>query len=125
MQIDIDHLLNMTGGDANLADEVLEIFRSQSETWGRMLSVEVDQKEWADAAHALKGAALSIGASEFASACAQVEIRGRAEQPTTKVEAAALLSSLKDDLVHVIEACARASYELSKPGLRRSNDSNS
>lgn len=125
MQIDMDHLLNMTGGDANLADEVLDIFRNQSETWGRMLSADLSQREWADAAHALKGAALSIGAAEFAEACSQVERRGRAEDAVSKVEAAAILSSLKDDLVQVIEACARASYELSKPGLSRSNDSNS
>jgi HPt (histidine-containing phosphotransfer) domain-containing protein len=125
MQIDIDHLLNMTGGDANLADEVLDIFRNQSETWGRMLSADLDQKEWADAAHALKGAALSIGAKPFAEACAQVEQQGRGDDPVSKVEAAAILSALKDELVHVIEACARASYELSKPGLSRSNDSNS
>lgn len=125
MQIDIDHLLKMTGQDANLADEVLEIFRNQAETWGRMLSVDVDQTEWADAAHALKGAALSIGANEFAESCAKVETRGRAEERASRIEAAALLSALKDDLVHVIEACARASYELSKPGLSRSKDSNS
>ncbi|NQY98299.1 MAG: Hpt domain-containing protein [Henriciella sp.] len=125
MQIDIDHLLNMTGGDANLADEVLDIFRNQSETWGRMLSADLDQKEWADAAHALKGAALSIGAAEFAESCARVEQRGRGEAEVSKVEAAAILSALKDSLVHVIEACARASYELSKPGLSRSKDSNS
>lgn len=125
MKIDIKHLLNMTGGDANLADEVLEIFRGQSETWGRMLSADLPQKEWADAAHALKGAALSIGAAEFADTCAQVEQRGRAEAPVSKVEAATILSALKDDLVRVIEACARASYELSKPGLSRSKDSNS
>ena len=37
MQIDIDHLLTMTGGDADLADEVLDIFRNQAEMWGRML----------------------------------------------------------------------------------------
>lgn len=125
MQLDIDHLLNMTGGDADLADEVLEIFRSQAETWGRMLTAEQGQNHWADAAHTLKGAALSIGAAEFAESCAKVELRGRGDETVSKIEAATLLSSLKDDLVHVIEACAKASYELSKPGLRRSNDSNS
>ncbi len=125
MQLDLDHLLNMTGGDADLADEVLDIFRNQAETWGRMLSANSPQREWADAAHALKGAALSIGAGEFAEACALVEKRGRGEEQVSRVEAAALLSSLKDGLVHVIEACARASYELSKPGLSRSKDSNS
>lgn len=125
MQIDIDHLLTMTGGDANLADEVLDMFRNQAETWGRLLSPDKEQREWSDAAHTLKGAALSIGAAEFADSCATVEQRGRGDEAIGRVEAATLLSALKDDLVRVVEACARASYELSKPGLRRSNDSNS
>lgn len=125
MQIDLDHLLTMTGGDADLADEVLDIFRSQAETWGRMLSADLPQQEWADAAHTLKGAALSIGAHQFAEACAAVEQKGRGADQVSNIEAATLLASLKSELGHAIEACAKASYELSKPGLRRSNDSNS
>lgn len=125
MEIDIDHLMNMTGGDADLADEVLDIFRNQAEMWGRMLDPDVNQTQWADAAHALKGAALSIGAHTFAEECSQVEQKGRGEDTISRVEAATLLSSLKDGLGQAIEACAKASYHLSKPGLRRSNDSNS
>ena len=125
MQIDIEHLLNMTGGDVDLADEVLDIFRNQAETWGRLLDPDVDRQQWADAAHTLKGAALSIGAMSFAEECASVEKRGRDDDPISRVEAATALSSQKEGLVQTIEACARASYELSKPGLRRSKDSNS
>lgn len=125
MEIDIDHLLTMTGGDADLADEVLDIFRNQAEMWGRMLDPDTGQSTWADAAHALKGSALSIGASAFAEECAGVEKRGRSEDNISRIEAATLLSGLKDGLSQTIEACARASYELSKPGLRRSKDSNS
>lgn len=125
MELDLEHLLNMTGGDADLADEVLEIFRNQAETWGRMLAADLPQKEWGDAAHTLKGAALSIGAHAFADSCARVEEKGRSDEAITQIHAATLLSALKDELALVIEACAKASYELSKPGLRRSNDSNS
>lgn len=125
MRIDIDHLLGMTGGDVDLADEVLDIFRNQSDVWGRMLTVETPQAEWADAAHALKGSALSIGATQFAEVCASVEERGRSDTTISRVETATLLSGLKDGLSQTIEACARASYELSKPGLSRSKDSNS
>ncbi len=125
MKIDIDHLMTMTGGDVDLADEVLDIFRNQADMWGRMLDPDVAQTEWADAAHALKGAALSIGAKDFAEACALIETRGRNGENISRVEAATLLSSLKDGLAHTIDACAKASYELSKPGLRLSNDSNS
>ncbi|MEM1148373.1 MAG: Hpt domain-containing protein [Pseudomonadota bacterium] len=125
MTIDLDHLLSMTGGDVDLADEVLDIFRNQADTWGRMLSPDLPQAEWADAAHALKGAALSIGASAFGEACAVVEQKGRGDALVSRIEAATLLSALKDGLNLTIEACARASYDLSKPGLRRSNASNS
>lgn len=114
--------MTMTGGDVDLADEVLDIFRSQAEMWGRMLDADTDQMQWADAAHALKGAALSIGAKDFAENCAQVEDRGRSGDKLSRVEAATMLSLLKEKLAQAIEACARASYELSKPGLRRSND---
>lgn len=125
MKIDMEHLLTMTGGDVDLADEVLDIFRNQAEMWGRMLNADAKQSEWADAAHALKGAALSVGAKDFAESCAQVEQKGRGEDIVRRVEAASLLSGLRDELAHTIEACAKASYQLSKPGLRRSKDSNS
>ena len=125
MEIDIEHLMSMTGGDADLADEGLDIFRNQAETWGRMLDPDLSQQQWADAAHALKGAALSIGAHAFAEECSQVEQKGRGEDTVSRVEAATLVSSLKDGLGQTIEACAKASYHLSKPGLRRSDDSNS
>jgi len=122
--LDIKHLLTMTGGDIGLADEVLDIFRSQSETWGRLLQADLPQQQWADAAHTLKGAALSIGAHAFAEKCAEVERIGRGK-PVGKTAAATYLSELKSDLNQVLEACAWASHELSKSGLRSSNTPNS
>lgn len=117
--IDIEHLLSMTGGDVELADEVLDIFRNQSDTWGRMLQADLPQQQWADAAHTLKGAALSIGAHDFAKRCANVEALGRGET-VSRTAAATHLSELKSELNQVLEACARASHALSKPGLRSS-----
>ena len=125
MKIDIEHLMLMTGSDVDLADEVLDIFRNQADIWGRLLDPDKTQLEWVDAAHALKGAALSVGAAEFAEKCAEVEQTGRGDETVSRVQAATLLSGLKDSLAMTLEACAQASYELSKPGLRRSNDSNS
>ena len=125
MHIDMEHLLNMTGGDVDLADEVLDIFRNQADTWGRMLDPDLERAQWADAAHALKGAALSIGAKDFAATCAEAEALGRSDADVSRIQAASVLSDLKAGLSQTIEACARASYDLSKPGLRRSNDSNS
>ena len=124
MKLDLDHLLRMAGGDVELADEVLDIFRTQSATWGKMLSPDTPQREWADAAHTLKGAALSIGAEEFAQKCSEVEQLGRGEE-VSRVRAATALSDLKSMLIQTLDACAMASHHLSKPGLRSSKASNS
>ncbi|MDJ0920637.1 MAG: Hpt domain-containing protein [Henriciella sp.] len=124
MDIDVTHLLEMTGGDPELADEVLDIFRNQADTWGRMLDADQPAQVWADAAHTLKGAALSIGAHRFAETCKIAENYGRGEAPD-RMEAIVLLADVKTGLSETIEACARASYALSKPGLRESKDSNS
>lgn len=121
MEIDIAHLMEMAGGDPELADEVLDIFRNQADIWGRMLDADQPAQVWADAAHTLKGAALSIGAHPFADVCKTAEAYGRSESPD-RMEAIVLLADVKTGLSETIEACARASYELSKPGLRESKD---
>ncbi len=124
MDIDLDHLLAMAGGDPELADEVLDIFRNQAASWGRLLDASLPAEQWADAAHTLKGAALSIGAHAFAKTCQTTEALGRSGD-VSRVQAATAISDVKSGLVDTIEACARASYELSKPGLRASKDENS
>ncbi len=124
MVIDLEHLLTMTGGDPELADEILDIFRNQAAAWGRMLDADLPAQQWADAAHTLKGAALSIGANAFAETCASAETLGRSGAPS-RVQAATAISDVKTGLSETIEACARASYELSKPGLRASKEANS
>ena len=115
----------MTGGDPNLAEEVLDIFESQTETWGRMLTADVAQSEWSDAAHTIKGAALSIGAAELADLCKHTEALGRGEAELSRVHAATVLSDLRDCLNLTLEACARARHKLSRPGLRASKEPNS
>ncbi|MCF6328771.1 MAG: Hpt domain-containing protein [Henriciella sp.] len=124
MDIDLDHLLAMAGGDPELADEVLDIFRNQAASWGRLLDASLPAQQWADAAHTLKGAALSIGAHELARACQAAEALGRSGD-ASHIQAATLISDVKTGLAVTLEACARASHELSKPGLRASKDENS
>ena len=124
VEIDLEHLLTMAGGDPELADEVLDIFRNQAETWGRMLDAKLPPQQWADAAHTLKGAALSIGAHAFAETCKTAETLGRSGTASA-VQGATAISDVKTGLAQTIEACARASYELSKPGLRASKAANS
>ena len=56
--LDRDHLKTMTGGDTALALEVIEIFREQTGLWMRLMDPKAEPKQWADAAHTLKGACL-------------------------------------------------------------------
>ncbi|MEM1088220.1 MAG: Hpt domain-containing protein [Pseudomonadota bacterium] len=122
--IDVEHLLSMTGGDPELADEILDIFREQSGMWARMLDPKLPAREWADAAHTIKGSALSIGAMDLAEVCLKAETLGRSGDVST-VQAAVALGEVKSELTFALEASARASHALSKPGLRVSKAPNS
>lgn len=110
--IDLDHLSSMTGGDIELAREVLEIFKHQCEIWGRMLDADAPCEQWADAAHSIKGAAKSIGAMDLGEACGQAETRGR-EGDVPKAEAGVLISQIKDRMIEVSEALAQVEHQLS------------
>ncbi|WP_300376948.1 Hpt domain-containing protein [Henriciella sp.] len=122
--LDLDHLLSMTGGDADLAEEVIGIFRHQVEIWARLLDPRAPADQWADAAHTLKGAALSIGAHELAERCRVAEEAGR-DLPPSAAGAALILNEVKDEISATLEACSRASHQLSRPGRRASNAPNS
>ena len=122
--LDIEHLMTMTGGDADLAEEVIDIFRQQAELWSRLLDPAAEARQWADAAHTLKGAALSIGAKSLAETCAKAEAAGR-DLPPSRAGAALLLNEVKEDLANTLEACSRATHVLSRPGLRASKALNS
>ncbi len=124
MEIDLEHLMTMTGGDVSLAEEVLDIFKTQADVWGRMLDPGLEHQQWADAAHTIKGAALSIGAKDLAETCLTAENLGRSGL-CKLTEASVALNDVKSALAQALEACARASHALSKPGLRLSKDLNS
>ena len=61
-----DQLALMTGSDAPLALEVIDIFREQTKIWSRMLDADLPPSQGADAAHSLKGSAVSVGALRLA-----------------------------------------------------------
>ena len=113
--IDLEHLHMMTSGDAALAIEVLGIFRSQSDMWGRLLDADAPQDQWADACHTIKGAARSIGAHELGETCERGERMGRG-RPVSRAQAALMLGEVKDRLADVREALARTEHQLSMKG---------
>lgn len=123
--LDRDHLSAMTGGDAALAAEVLEIFKEQTSMWERLLDPKLSAERWADAAHTMKGAALSIGAMRLARACEATERLGRGEK-VSRTAAAVSINEIRAELLPALEAAAKVAYELAGSGsFVRSNEPNS
>tara|TARA_R110002124_G_scaffold64661_1_gene176466 strand:+ start:25 stop:441 length:417 start_codon:yes stop_codon:yes gene_type:complete len=60
--LDLVHLAKYTFGDRGLECELLGLFRSQAGIYVTRLETAVNAKEWADAAHSLKGSARGLGA---------------------------------------------------------------
>jgi hypothetical protein len=109
--LDVGQLETMTGGDASLAVEALGIFRSQIDLWGRLLDPFSDPDHWADAAHAIKGAARSVGLMSLGDACEAAERLGRTGE-ATPAQAGVAISAVKDRLGEAIEAIASVEPQL-------------
>jgi len=113
-----EQLSTMTGGDVALAIEVIDIFRQQTDIWVRMLDANLPPSQWADAAHSLKGSALSVGAMQLADACTKAEKLGRRDEDVSvsRAEAGVVLSTVKDHIGPAIEASAKLAHQLSLSG---------
>lgn len=71
--VDFKYLEGYAGGDQQVVDEVLALFREQAAMWIRLLDPAAAHDAWRDAAHTLKGSALGVGAHDLAEACAAAE----------------------------------------------------
>lgn len=109
--LDLSQLQTMTGGDAGLAVEALGIFRQSSDLWGRLLDPAGEVAHWADAAHAIKGAARSVGLMALGDACETAERLGRAGD-ASPVQTGVALSEVKDRLGEALEALAHVEHQL-------------
>lgn len=119
--LDRAHLSAMTGGDTDLSIEVIGIFREQAEMWSRMLDPKAEPRQWADAAHTLKGSSLSIGAIRLAAKCERAEKAGRADEAPSVTAAAVLLGEVRDVLNQTLEEAAKAVHELASAKARRAS----
>ena len=72
--VDFAYLEDFAAGDETVVDEVLALFREQSEIWGAML--DVANEGWRDGVHTLKGAARGVGAFQLGDACQACEAKG-------------------------------------------------
>jgi hypothetical protein len=75
-QVDFAFLENYVGGDQAIAVEVLGLFLAQAQGWAAGLAAP--GADFRDLAHALKGAAVGIGARTLGDAVALAETQGPA-----------------------------------------------
>ncbi len=75
--MDFAHLETYAAGDTILVEEVLGLFREQVALWLPLLDPVGGAQGWRDAAHALKGSALGVGAFALAEACSAAEAEAR------------------------------------------------
>lgn len=100
MQLDRAHFDAMTGGDANLQDEIARLFHAQVNAWSQVLTPEAD---WRRAAHTMKGSARGIGLWPLAHACETAE---QADGTDIVVALAGLRAAL-DEALTALDALTR------------------
>ncbi len=100
--VDFQHLEAYAAHDAELVEEVLDLFRQQAELWMPMLDPAAAEG-WRDAAHALKGSALGVGAFAFAEACSVAEV-GADGDVATRTLALGRIRTALDAALHDIAA---------------------
>ena len=108
--VDFAYLEGFAAGDDVLIDEVLALFREQSEIWGAMLAP--DNPGWRDGVHTLKGAARGVGAVQLGDVCEACEAAGAGGLPSVRD---ALDAALADIAAYAHE---RALNSLKSPGRR-------
>ncbi len=112
--VDFGHLQVYAGGDLDLMEEVLGLFREQAALWVRLLDPAAEAEAWRDAAHTLKGSARGIGAFALADACEAAELAGPdLGERTVKV------SRVKDELDRALADIAAWIHERAIQGIKR------
>ena len=111
--VDFGRLESYAAGDQAVVNEVLAIFREQSELWVRLLDPASPLQAWRDAAHTLKGAASGIGADELAAACLAAETAS-----PQSGERDTLLQRMRDALDRVLLDIAAYAHEQALRSLK-------
>ncbi len=107
--VDFAYLEDFAAHDGDVIDEVLALFREQSQIWGALLTPEAEG--WRDAVHTLKGAARGVGAFQLGDACQVCEAAGSGGLGAVHD---ALDAALSDIAAYAHE---RALISLKTPGL--------
>jgi hypothetical protein len=112
--VDFGHLESYAAGDVALIEEVLSMFREQSDLWVRLLDPFGAGDGWRDGAHTLKGASLGVGAFRLAEACGAAEAGASAEPGIKAVQ----LDRIRDALAATLADIAAYQHELALRSLK-------
>ncbi len=115
--VDKAHLERMTGGDRELALEVLGLFREQIELWSKLLQPSTDTEDWGNAAHTVKGSARGIGAWQLGELCGQAEEASKS-RPLSRDEKRAFYESITTEMQAVIGEIAVIEHQYALASLR-------
>jgi Hpt domain len=105
--INLTHLARYTGGDRQLNCEVFRLFSDHCAQSLRALQTMLntaDGKGWRDTAHALKGAAMGIGAFALAERAGVAEAMDPGRDPACAANVLAALSGRSKVVLAYIEA---------------------
>jgi HPt (histidine-containing phosphotransfer) domain-containing protein len=109
--VDFAYLESYAGGDQQVVDEVLDMFREQAALWRRLLEPAAAAGGWRDAVHTLKGSARGIGAGALGDVCAAAETASDSGRP-------AALDQVRDALDLVLADIAAYAHEQALRSLK-------
>lgn len=115
--VDRAHLERMTGGDHELALEVLGLFREQIELWSKLLQPSTETQDWGNAAHTVKGSARGIGAWQLAELCGQAEEASKS-RPLSRDDKRAFYEAITTEMQAVIGDIAVIEHHYALASLR-------
>jgi HPt (histidine-containing phosphotransfer) domain-containing protein len=101
--VDLVYLRRFTLGNHALEREVLELFVTQAPIYLQLLRTAESAKQWADAAHTLKGAAQAIGAWRVAHCAENAEMLKSVGDFERRVRALEIITAAVDEArTHII-----------------------
>lgn len=95
--VDLVHLSKQTFGSKELENEVLGLFRNHSQVCLKRMKEAKSNKDWADAAHSIKGSARAIGAWEIGERAEYYERQAEAGELSDKNSACEDIGNLVEE----------------------------
>ncbi len=112
--VDFSYLEAYAAHDQAVVDEVLALFREQAAMWMRLMDPAAPGDAWRDGAHTMKGAAMGVGATALAEACAAAEQAAGLDS----VERTLRLERVRDALDAALADIAAYAHEQALKSLR-------